>query len=295
VTTAVVTPRQDELRERIAAAVGSDVFELRPGDGRWIALAADRVAFAVDDDAGWRRLEAERWLLDRWRAAGVPAPHVLGDDVARRVQVRSRLDGITGEAVEPLLFGCDPAAVDRFAADAPLSELGARLAASYGELAARIRRAISVADAAAAGLAACRGRLLDVDLAIARLAAATPARIGRAAARARNWLVDLPPIDACIHADLHFHNLALAADGAITGVFDVGDAGLDAAAAELLYVHSLGPRFVTTTIAACEVDEGDVRRAHVRTALDHVLTHGPGTPRHASVLSWACDAIERLT
>jgi hypothetical protein len=40
------------------------------------------------------------------------------------------------------------------------------------------------------------------------------------------------------------HNLCIAADGAITGVFDVGDAGPDAPETDLQYAHSLGPRFV---------------------------------------------------
>jgi hypothetical protein len=298
VTTDVVTQLRGS-HARLAAALGTDEFELCHGDDtRDIAIAADRIAFAaaIDDEAGWRRLGVERWLLERWQAAGIAVPIVLDEDVTRRVQVRTRLDGITGSGVEAMVFGCDPVTVDRYAATAPLSPFGLRLAESYGELSARIRRAVAVDDAAAAGLVACPGRGLDVDLAIAKLAAVAPRAIADRARRARDWLVAVPPIDACIHADLHFHNVVLAADGAIVGVFDVGDAGLDCAAAELLYVHSLGPRFVATTVAACgEVDLTDVGRAHVRTALGHVLCHGPGKPRHAAAVAWASDAIVHLT
>ena len=46
---------------------------------------------------------------------------------------------------------------------APLSRFGERVATSYGELAARIRRAVSVTDASAAGLGATSRRDLDLD------------------------------------------------------------------------------------------------------------------------------------
>ena len=106
----------------------------------------------------------------------------------------------------------------------------------------------------------------------------------------------LPPADALIHGDLHFWNMCFAEDGAIVGVFDLDGVGLDAAATELLYVHSLGSRFVATALAAYggPIDLEDVRRAHIRSALDHLITFGPGTERHASVVAWVTAALERL-
>jgi len=89
--------------------------------------------------------------------------------------------------------------------------------------------------------------------------------------------------------------MCLAEDGSIIGVFDLGDAGIDAAATELLYVHSLCSRCVAIALdayGAIDLDAG--RRAHLRTALGHLIRHGPGTTRHPSIVSWITAAIERL-
>jgi hypothetical protein len=289
----------DAARARFAGLLGA--YQLVRRESGWLALAADLVVFAPDDDAGWRRLGREAWLLDRWRAAGVPAPRVVGEDAARRIQMRERLPGLTGDdlhsesGASPLYDGPLPDARARLDG-APLSAFGARLAASYGDLAARIHRAVAVADATAAGFGPTSRRTLDVDEAIAHLQA-TQASVAakRAALRARDWLATLPPLDAVIHADLHFFNLCAAADGSISGVFDAGDAGLDAAATDLMYVHSLGSRFAAIALGVYgAIDVDAVRHAHLRAALDHVLGHGPGTPRHASIVGWATAAFERL-
>lgn len=278
-----------------------EALELSRREAGWIALAADRVAFAPDDDRGWQRLQREAWLLARWRAAAIPAPRVLLDAPSHRVQVRERLGGLSGHDLHteadhsPLFTGTLPDVHARLD-DAPLSAFGETLAASYGELAARIRRAVTVADARAAGLDRTSRGTLDVDAAIARLDASTASPAAkRAAHAARDWLVALPPPDAVIHADLHFFNLCAAPDGTISGVFDVGDAGIDSAATELMYVHSLGSRFARIAMAAYgPIDLDQVRQAHLRTALDHLIWHGPGTPRHASIVAWATAAFERL-
>jgi aminoglycoside phosphotransferase (APT) family kinase protein len=290
----------DSERERFAAALGVG-FELSRRDAGWLALGADVVGLAADDDAGWQRLERESWLIARWRAAGVPAPRVLRVDATRGVQVRERLHGLTGHAIHseteasPLYLGALPDARARLD-DAPLSAFGARLAASYGELAARIRAAVSVADAGAAGFGPTSRRTLDLDDALARLRATQASSAAKAAAeRARAWLAAIPAPDAVIHADLHFFNMCLAEDGSIVGVFDLGDAGLDAAATELMYVHSLGSRFAALALEATgAIDVEAVRRAHLRAALDHIVGHGPGTPRHESIVAWATAAFERL-
>jgi len=115
-------------------------------------------------------------------------------------------------------------------------------------------------------------------------------------ARALPWLAVPPPATAVIHGDLHFHNLCLADDGTISGVFDLDDAGLDAAEADFQYVHSLGPRFVAIVVHAYgrPLDMAAIRRAHLYTAIAHILWHGPGTPRHASIVAWITAAIEAL-
>lgn len=74
---------------RIGALLAAP-FELSRREDRWLALGADVVGFAAFDARGWDRLVAEARLLARWRAAGVPAPRVLHEDAARRVQRRRR-------------------------------------------------------------------------------------------------------------------------------------------------------------------------------------------------------------
>jgi len=281
--------------ERFAAVLGDIDLEISRRGRRWLALGAEVVAFAADDDAGWTRLRAEGDLLARWRAAGVPVPCVVREVPAARIQVRERLHGITGAVVEPLLFGGDPPrGAARYRTDAPLSPFGACLADSYGELAARIRNAVSLADGAAVGVGARPAG--DLGAAIAMLAeTSAPRHVVAEVARAQAWLLAPPLPSAVIHGDLHFHNLCLADTGAITGVFDLDDAGADAAETELHYVHSLGPRFVARALAAYGAhDRREVERAHLRIALGHLLWHGPAAPRHASIVEWISAAVERL-
>jgi hypothetical protein len=294
------TTQGQQVRERFEQALGGR-FEVSRREARWLGLGDELVAFAADDEAEWRRLEVEGWLLERWRRARVPAPRVVHEDVTRRIQARERLHGLSGLEVHsestssPLYPGDVPDARQRLE-DAPLSPFGANLAASYGELAARIRGAVSMSEASAAGLGPTSRRSIDIDDAIAKLRASNASNPAKAAAsRARDWLVAIPQADSVIHADLHFFNLCVAADGTITGVFDVSDAGIDAAAQELSMLHSLGSRFVRIALDAYgPMELADVRRAHLRNALDHVLSHGPGTPRHASIIAWASAAFEKL-
>jgi hypothetical protein len=285
----------DEVRARFEPVVGSS-FELSRGETRWMAMGDEFVAFGADDDGDWQRLEREGWLIDRWRDAGIRAPRVVRADAVRRIQVRERLHGVTGHAVEPRIWpGAIPDAWARLD-DAPLSAFGERLAASYGELARRIRSAVSIADAIAAGLGPTSRRTLDLDTAIASFhRSSAPAAAKRIADRARTWLAAIPPADAVIHADLHFFNMCLDEEGAIAGVWDLGDAGLDAAATELLIVHSLGSRFAALAIEAYgPVDVEAVRRAQLRTAFDHMIWNAPGTERYPSIVAWVTAALERL-
>lgn len=309
----------DETRARQAMSlVGATEVSRR--DDRWLALGSDLVAFTAFDATGWRRLEVEGRLLARWRAAGIPAPQIMREDTTSGIQLRERMHGLTGEVVEPLLFGGPPPeARIRLSDAAPISAFGLRLAESYGELAARIRHAVPVADAAALGL----GHRVDDHFASAfsslhALAARAdnttdaetarrptiPRELVTAAEQARSWIESRSADTAAIHGDLHFHNMCLADDGSIIGVFDVGDSGIDEAATEMQYAHSLGPRFAATALAAyayeqrCRgehpLDEVDVCRAHLRTALGHLFWHGPGKPRHASVVGWVTAALERV-
>ena len=293
-------PDENDARARIGAVVDGEL-ELLRRETSWLAMTGDVVARAADDDTGWQRLEREAWLIERWRAAGIPVPRVVRHDERRRVQVLERMHGHTGLAIHseeetsPLFLGPVPDARARLD-DAPLSVFGERLAASYGEIAARIRRAVSVEDAVVAGFGHTSHRTLDLDEALRRVDASGVTSAAKSAAhRAREWLAAVPPPDAVIHSDLHFFNMCTADDGTIIGLFDFGDSGLDAAATELLYVHSLGSRFVATVVDAYgPIDLEHVRRAHLRAALEHLIWHGPGTPRHESIVGWVSAAFERL-
>jgi len=219
------------------------------------------------------------------------------DDVrARRVQVRERLIGLTGQVLAGRVWpGAWPEESTKFD-DVPLAAFGERLAASYGEIARRIKTAVSMADATAAGFGTTSRRRIDVDTGIAQLRTSSASRTAKQnAQRLRAWLTTLPPPDAVIHADLHLWNLCCADDGAIVGVFDLGDAGIDAAAQELSLAHSLSSRFGAIAIDAYgPVDLEHVRRAHLRMALEHMIDHPPGTERHESIVAWATAAFERL-
>ena len=292
----------DEVRARIAAVLGEG-FELQRRDGRSLGLGEERVAFAADDEASWRRLVSEGWLLDRWRRSGIPVPRVLAEDAKRCVQVRERMHGLSGEQIHvetdhsPLFAGALPDVGARLV-DAPLSPFGERVATSYGEIAARIRSATTPDEASAAGLGPTSRRTLDLDDVLARLDASNASPLAKATAtRLRGWLAELPPIDAVIHGDLHFHNMCVEPDGRICGLFDLGDAGLDAAATEFLYVYSLGAQFAELALAAYghDVNREDVARAHIRTALDHLIWHGPGTPRHDGIVAWVTAVLEAQT
>ena len=287
----------DDIRARFDGLVGG-AFEVsrQERESRWLAQSDEHVAFAADDDASWRRLQSEGWLTGRWRSGSIPAPCVIGEDPERRIQVRERLHGLTGHALASRVWpGAWPDAATTFD-DVPLAAFGERLAASYGELARRIKAAVSVADATAAGIGTTSRREIDINTGIARLQASSASRAAKQAAeRLRTWLTTLPPPDAVIHADLHLWNICCADDGSIVGVFDLGDAGIDAAAQELSLAHSLSSRFGAIAIDAYgPVDLEHVRRAHLRSALEHMIDHPPGTERHESIVAWATAAFERL-
>lgn len=280
------------MHERFAAVIDAP-FTVARRDDRWIAMGDEVVAMICDEP---RRQAAEAWLLERWRAGGVPVGRVIAERAG--VQVRERLEGITGEALhreapDAPMFVALPEVRGRLVS-APLSDFGVRVAESYGELAARIRRAVDPADAGMLGVA--ESRTLEVDAALAALAASAASEDAkRIAAKRRDWIAAVAAPDAVIHGDLHFHNMCTDAGGTITGVWDLGGAGHDTAMNELLYIGSLGREFAACVIAAYgSVDRDAIDRAHVRVALGHVLDHRPGMPRHDAVVAWAEAVLEAL-
>ena len=226
--------------------------------------------------------------------------------------MRERLDGIVGEVVEPLLFGsatlADITRISPFARagdplpwplpdgnarldpSCPLSPFGARLARSYGELAARLH-SVTNADAITTRPP------FELDAALAKLRTTSIAcELIDKAERARSWIAEGPAPSCIVHGDLHFHNMCLAEDGSITGVFDIGDAHVDGPESEFHYVHSLGPRFVELALEAygAPLDVEHIRRAHVRTALGHLLFVAEDSPRWPRMLSWNTAVLTHL-
>lgn len=277
---------------RLRAVVGETAAVPQLRETRWIAVGDTYVAFIADDAGAWARLSAEGALLGIWRDADIPAPLVLEEVPGLRVQIRARLDGLTGAAIEPLIFG-RPNVPDRYAPDVPLTEFGRTLAGSYGELAAQMHDALTIDSAVARAL----GPKVPIDLEAcgARILRWAPTLLG-AFEEVRERLMNQPGADVVVHGDLHFHNMVLAEDGRILGVFDVGDAGIAHAASELQYAHSLGPRFVEHALRAysrcrAPVDEEEVLCAHLRSALGHLLWFPPESPRHKGILRWIEGAL----
>src|SRR5215469_17105677 len=75
-------------------------------DWRWMVdCPGDRIAWIAEDEEGWARLRREGELIATLAAAGCPIPRVIGVDEIVRLQVRSRLPGVSGYAIEGLAFG----------------------------------------------------------------------------------------------------------------------------------------------------------------------------------------------
>src|SRR3954467_3133323 len=73
---------------------------------RWVVQLGEDVAFVADDDGGWARLERGAGLLSRRAQRGrLTVPAVIGRDPTRRVQLRRKVPGLHGFAVEDLVFG----------------------------------------------------------------------------------------------------------------------------------------------------------------------------------------------
>src|SRR5688500_11702528 len=80
-----------DARNRFAAALGARELEIFRRGSRWVALAADVVAFAAADDDAWSRLRLEATLLAHLHAAGIPAPRILAEDPSLGIQIRERV------------------------------------------------------------------------------------------------------------------------------------------------------------------------------------------------------------
>src|SRR5580658_5841203 len=111
---------------------------------RWLVDGpGDRIAWIAEDDEGWVRLRREGELIATLAAAGCRVPRVIGVDEAARLQVRSKLPGISGYAIEGLVFGesAGVPSATRYQDNSPLTESGRRLARELGAEIAALHRA----------------------------------------------------------------------------------------------------------------------------------------------------------
>src|SRR5262249_8274558 len=156
-------------------------------------------------------LAREAALLNRLRSKlSFAVPEVTRTDDAHRVQVRRKVVGLSGVAVEILAVGAEEAlGTDRYRADFPVSGAGHRLAADTGRPLAELHGAGPVDAARALGfpeapyvavLDAVEDRLAEYpDL--GDLRGAVPAL--------RRWFAGLPHDPVLAHRDVHAHNLAV--------------------------------------------------------------------------------------
>src|SRR5262245_13732062 len=94
----MATPDEQDARARLRAVLGCEAEPMRR-ETSWLAMTETVAARAADDETVWHRLECEAWLIERWRAAGVPVPRIVRMDATRRVQVLERMHGLYGLAI----------------------------------------------------------------------------------------------------------------------------------------------------------------------------------------------------
>src|SRR5215471_14368329 len=112
---------------------------------RWMVdCPGDRIAGIAEDDEAWVRLRREGELIATLATAGGRVSRVIGVNEVARLQVRSRLPGISGFAIEDLVFGeggCAVPSAARYRHNSPLTEAGRALARDLGSAIAALHRA----------------------------------------------------------------------------------------------------------------------------------------------------------
>ncbi len=220
---------------------------------RWMVdCPGDRIAWIAEDDEGWARLRREGELIATLAATGCRVPRVIGVDEVARLQVRSRLYGISGYAIESLVFGESvrvPSAA-RYQQNSPLTEAGRVLARALGAEIAALHRA-PVEEARTLGLRSTsyRATLDKIDRQLARNALLRDFRT--AVLRLRDWFVALPDDPVIALGDIQMHNMGVdAATGALIGVFDFDGAAVAHRLEDFKYLPSFGVAFTRVSLEA---------------------------------------------
>ena len=270
---------------------------------RWMVdCPGDRIAWIAEDDEGWIRLRREAGLIATLAAAGCRVPRVIGVDEAARLQVRSRLPGVSGYAIESLVFGksdrLTPAA--RYQHNSPLTEAGRVLARDLGAEIAALHRA-PVEAARALGLRGTR-YLTTLDRIDRRLARSAGLRDLRAALpRMRDWFAALPDDPVIALGDIQMQNMGVdAATGALFGVFDFDEAAVAHRLEDFKYLPSFGITFTRVTLEAYSAAGGpplgldDVGRFHLLSALEHFTFVDDASLRWTGIIEWSHAALDRF-
>jgi aminoglycoside phosphotransferase (APT) family kinase protein len=261
-----------------------------------------RIAWIAEDDEGWDRLRREGQLIATLAAAGCHVPRVIGVDKVARLQIRSRLSGISGYAIESLVFG-EPArvpAASRYQHNFPLTEAGRALARDLGAEIAALHRA-PVEQARALRLQSTH-YLTTIDEIERRLTRNALLRDFRTAvARLRDWFSALPGDPVIALGDIQMHNMGVdAVTGALIGVFDFDGAAVAHRLDDFKYLPSFGIAFTQVALEAYAAEGGppvdldDMGRFHVLSALEHFTFVDDASPRWAEIIEWSRVAVDRF-
>jgi aminoglycoside phosphotransferase (APT) family kinase protein len=267
----------------------------------------DRIAWIAEDDEGWDRLRREGELIAILAAAGCRVPRVIRVVEAARLQVRSKLSGISGYAIERLVFGesvCVAFGADgpaaRYQHNSPLTEAGRALARDLGAEFAALHR-VPVEEARTLGLRSTSylTTLDQIDRQLARCA--LPLDFRTVVPRLRDWFTALPDDPVIALGDLQMHNIGVDAEtGALAGVFDFDDAAVAHRLEDFKYLPSFGIAFTRVTLEAYSAAGGppvgldDVGRFHVLSALEHFTFVDDASPRWAEIIEWSRTALDRF-
>jgi len=262
------------------------------------------VAFVADDDEGWVRLEREALLLAHLEARGrLVVPRVLEREPVGRVQVRRKVPGLNGFAIEDLVFGRPGKLTgpERYSHDLVITPRGERLATDLGRAIFEVQQALGATEARALGFPETPyltvldqvADHLDRRPALAHLAGALP--------ELRRWFAALPDDPVVAVRDLQMHNVAVDPEsGALLALFDFDDAGVAHRLEDFKYLPSFGRRFTAMALSAYADAGGpplassDVWRFHVLSALEHFLFVPEGTERWREIVAWSTESLQRI-
>jgi hypothetical protein len=273
---------------------------------RWfVELPADKVAFVAEDDEAWARLEREAALLERLSSRmSFAVPAVIAADAGRLVQVRRKVLGLSGGAVESLAFGDVDKTLwtDRYRPDFPISSAGRRLAADLGRALAELHQAVPAEAARSMGFPETSYTSV-LDAVSERLAEhADLDDLRGAIPRLRRWFAVLPPDPVFAHRDVQPHNFAVDPEsGVLLGIFDFEDAAIAHRWEDFKYLPSFGPTFTEIAVDAYRRSGGavpsmkQVGHFHILAALDHFLFFGKDSPRWTQIVTWSRRALEAFS